>query len=132
MSTTGVLGSEAQALAPAPDWRHYDHRSHVVQFYAEDASLLDALGTFIGSALGAGDAAIVIATKAHLDSLAQRLKARGLDTGVALKQGRYVPLDAMQILSKVMRNGYPEAGRFAPRPNRTSPTRRSTQGTNRR
>jgi hypothetical protein len=55
------------------------HREHVVQFYIDDASLLDGLSRFIGIALAAGDGALVIATKAHRDGLTQRLKARGMD-----------------------------------------------------
>jgi len=41
----------------------------------------------------AGDAAVVIATKAHRDGLAQRLQALGFDTDKAFEQARYVPLD---------------------------------------
>ncbi len=53
---------------------------HIVYFYQESNSLLDSLSEFIGSALGAGNGAIIIATKRHLDGLQQRLNARGLDT----------------------------------------------------
>ena len=52
------------------------HARHVVQFYADDAFLVDELSRYIGSALAAGDGAIVIATKAHRDGISQRLKAR--------------------------------------------------------
>ncbi|HET6314394.1 MAG TPA: hypothetical protein VFH60_11200, partial [Chloroflexia bacterium] len=45
----------------------YDSCGHAVQFYDDDHFLLDALGRFVGSALEAGDAAIVIATEAHRD-----------------------------------------------------------------
>lgn len=61
---------------PAPNW-HADARGHSVQFYSEDAILLEGLGRFIGSALGAGDAAIVIATKSHRNGLFERMKLRG-------------------------------------------------------
>jgi signal transduction histidine kinase len=88
------------------------HLAHTVQFYAEDAFLLDELSRFIGTALGAGDAAVVLATKAHRDGLAQRLEARGLDAGVAIEQGRYVPLDAAETLAKFMRDGWPDAELF--------------------
>ncbi len=113
MSTTKISAPTAPSLAPLANWFDHDHRAHVVQFYAEDAFLLDSLSRFIGTALGAGDGAMVIATKAHRDELAQRLKARGLDTASAVEQGRYVPLDAAETLSKLMVDGRPDPARFA-------------------
>jgi PAS domain S-box-containing protein len=86
---------------------------HVVYFYQESDSLLDSLTDFIGSALGAGNAAIVIATKVHLDGLQQRLKACGLDTQLAGRQGRYLALDATALLSQIMVDGMPDGERFA-------------------
>jgi signal transduction histidine kinase len=100
-------------LAPPPNWREHDHRSHVAQFYVEDDFLLDATSQFIGSALGAGDPAVVVATKAHLDGFARRLKSRGLDVAAATAQGRYVPLDAAETLSSLLLDGWPDAARFA-------------------
>jgi PAS domain S-box-containing protein len=86
---------------------------HVVYFYQESNSLLDSLSDFIGSALGAGNAAIIIATKVHLDGLQQRLKACGLDTQRASTQGRYLTLDASALLSQILVNGIPDEERFA-------------------
>lgn len=89
------------------------HLAHTVQFYGEDSFLIDELSRFIGTALGAGDAAVVIATKAHREGLAHRLKARGLDVVRATEQGRYVALDAAETLRRVMRDGWPDAALFA-------------------
>jgi PAS domain S-box-containing protein len=88
-----------------------DHR-HSVQFYTDDSFLLDALSRFIGSAVGAGDAAIVVATEDHRTELAQRLVARGLDLTKAVEQGRYVALDASATLSEFMVDGWPDERRF--------------------
>lgn len=90
-----------------------EHGAHVVQFYVEDAFLIDELSHFVGGALGAGGAAIVICTKAHRDGLALRLKARGFDLSKAVESGRYVQLDAAQTLSQFMVDGWPDAARFA-------------------
>lgn len=87
--------------------------AHVVQFYSEDSFLLDELGRFLGSALEAGDVALVIATKEHRDGLAQRLSARGLDAPRAAAEGRYIVWDAAETLSKFMVEGYPNAAQFA-------------------
>ena len=85
---------------------------HVVYFYRESDSLLDALCNFVGPALDAGNAAVIIATKVHRDGLQHRLTARGLDTQKASQQGRYVALDALEIKSKIMVEGMPDAARF--------------------
>jgi PAS domain S-box-containing protein len=85
---------------------------HVVYFYQESDSLLEALCDFVGPALRAGNGAVVIATRIHREGLQRRLLARGLDTQRASKQGRYVVLDATEILSKIMVDGMPERTRF--------------------
>ncbi len=86
---------------------------HVAYFYQASDSLLEALSDFIGPVLGAGNAAVIIATKVHLEGLEHRLRARGLDTHKAGEQGRYVALDASETLAKIMLEGMPDASRFA-------------------
>ncbi|HWY57953.1 MAG TPA: ATP-binding protein [Terriglobales bacterium] len=113
MSTHNSLPSNAGPLAPVAQWGDHNHSGHVVQFYGEDGFLLDELSRFIGTALGAGEAAVVIATKEHRDGLARRLQAWGLDTVRAAAQGRYVALDAALTLSKISTRGCPDAIRFA-------------------
>jgi PAS domain S-box-containing protein len=76
--------------------------AHVVQFYGEDEFLLDDLSRFMGKALVAGDSAIVIATKAHRESLTQKLRDQSLDTARAIHGGRYVALDAAETLSNFL------------------------------
>jgi signal transduction histidine kinase len=100
-------------MAPLAHWADHQNPAHVVQFYGDDGFLLDELSRFIGTALGAGEAAVVIATKEHRDGLARRLKIWGLDANWAVAQGRYVALDAAETLSKFMRDGWPDAARFA-------------------
>ena len=90
----------------------HDHEGHVVQLYTDDASLIDVLSRFIGGALAAGDAAVVIATQAHQRELENRLAARGLDTAEAKRQGRYSALDAAQTLPRFMENGTVDEARF--------------------
>jgi PAS domain S-box-containing protein len=86
---------------------------HSLQFYVEDAALLDSLSRSIGTAMGTGDAAVAIATKAHLDGLAFRLKRRGLDLTKVIETGRYIPWDARETLSRFVSEGWPDAMRFA-------------------
>ena len=88
------------------------HQKHSVQFYRDDKFLLETLSRFIGSALGAGDAGVVIATPKHREELHARLKARGLDVDAIVQQGRYVALDAAETLEQFMVNGWPDEARF--------------------
>ena len=81
---------------------------HEVLFYSDDAVLLDTVTRFIAAALKAGNAAIVLATKSHRDSLLQRLKAGSVDTDGALQKGTYISLDAADTLSTIMVNGLPD------------------------
>jgi PAS domain S-box-containing protein len=111
MST--AKASAMPLLAPVVNWFDQEERGHVVQFYSEDGPLLDALGRFVGSALWAGDAAIVIATKTHRDGLLQRLRARELDVESAVEEGRFVALDASKTLSKILVDGWPDSARFS-------------------
>ena len=85
---------------------------HEVGFYSDDRSLLDDLTQFIGAALRAGNAAIVVSTESHRDSLLPRLQAYGLDVGAAIEQGRYIALDAADALPTFMLNGMPDPVRF--------------------
>ena len=113
MSTVNFQGPEmlAPAVCDGP-WEKTIHPRHVVQFYGDDAFLVDELSRFIGTALAAGHGAVVIATKAHRDGIAQRLIARGMDPARPIAQGRYITLDAAETLAKFMLNGFPDEALF--------------------
>jgi len=87
-------------------------RNHDVVFYSDDAGLLDDLMRFVGAALKAGNAAVVVATESHRDGLLSRLQAYGSDIGVAIEQGRYISFDAADALSTFMINGMPDSAQF--------------------
>jgi DNA-binding NarL/FixJ family response regulator len=86
--------------------------NHEVGFYSEDRGFLDGFTGFIGAALMAGKAVIVVTTESHRDSLLVRLRAHGLNMDAAIKEGRYVSLDAAETLSTFMVNGLPDPVRF--------------------
>lgn len=113
MSATKALASFGASSAPPPLWQDNQHSGHVAQFYADDAFLVKTLSRFIGTALGAGDSAIVVATPKHREALASSLKRRGLDIASVAKQGRYVALDAAETLSKFTVDGLPDPALFA-------------------
>ena len=109
---TRMQSYDAVSLGSLPQYPGHDRRQHAIQFYQEDEALLDALSRFIGTPLGAGDAAIVIATEAHLQGLAQRLNARGISVTKAARDGRYIALDAVETVSDILVDGQPHKARF--------------------
>jgi signal transduction histidine kinase len=113
MSTSKIHGLGAASSPALGPLSGDDHSGHSVQFYAEDSYLLDDVSRFIGTALGAGDAALVIATKVHREGLEYRLQSRGLDTLKAALRGRFIVRDAASTLEQFMVEGFPDAARFA-------------------
>jgi DNA-binding NarL/FixJ family response regulator len=87
-------------------------RQHEVGFYSDEHALLEDVAAFIGTFLKAGNAAIVAATKSHLESLLPRLKAYDIDICSAIELGRYIFVDAADVLSMIMLNGMPDRARF--------------------
>ena len=87
-------------------------RCHEVGFYSDDDCLLDELTQSIGGALSAGNSAIVLATELHRETLLPRLQTYGFDIVVAIRERRYIALDAEEALSKVVINGLPDPVRF--------------------
>ena len=100
-------------LAPIADWSEMGETEHFVQFYDTDEFLLNSLSGYIGMGLSLGDASIVVATRAHRESLDKRLQDYGLDVFAARASGKYIQLDAAETLAQFMEGGQPDVGRFA-------------------
>jgi len=112
MSTAKIPGIDSTSVPPNGQIPGHDHSGHSVQFYSQDTFLLDGLSRFVGTALVAGDAAIVLATRAHREGLESRLQVHGLNTARAASQGRYIVLDAAETLAKIMVEGFPDGTCF--------------------
>jgi PAS domain-containing protein len=93
-------------------WRESDQQAHIVQFCEDDSFLVSEVSRLVGTAIGAGDCAVIIATKAHREAIAHRLATNGLNTAVAIRQGRFVSLDAAETLAKFMSAGEPDPEQF--------------------
>ena len=100
--------NRGRVVSPFPPQNVWIAR-HEAGFYSHDRFVLDDLTRFIGAALKAGNAAIVVATESHRDSLLPRLQAYGLDIGTAIEQGRYIALDAADALPTFMLLGMPDS-----------------------
>jgi signal transduction histidine kinase len=100
-------------LAPRAAWSDMRECEHFVQFYEADAFLLDSLGNFVGAAVNAGEAAIVVATPAHREGLEARLREKNVDVTAATACGQLILLDAAETLSKFMAGQSLDAELFA-------------------
>ncbi len=110
--STSMSGPNVELVPSLAYTPSHAQDGHIVQLYANEGFLIDVLSRFIGGALAAGDAAVVIATSSHRTELERRLSANGVDTGKAAIQGRYIALDANETLPKVMAQGLVDDTRF--------------------
>ena len=85
---------------------------HEVEFYSDDGTLLDDVTRFIGTALKAGNSAVVVATESHRKDLLPRLQAFGVNMSCAIEEGRYVATDVADAISKFVTNGKLDTRRF--------------------
>ena len=78
---------------------------HVVQFYADDAELIAAVGPYLVDAARADEVAVIVATPAHRRSFELELGAAGVDLVRARATGRLVFMDAAETLSRFETGG---------------------------
>ena len=82
--------------------------SHTVHFYEHQSAFLDNLSDFVSKALGAGNALVVVITKAHQQGLSDRLEKTGLDLQLASSEDRFITLNAEKTLAQFMVEGWPD------------------------
>ena len=94
------------------DWTSINETDHFVQFYEADGFLLNSLSGYVGGAIKSGDAALVVATKAHREGLDELLVANGIDISSAKGTGQFVSIDANETLATFMVDGIPNEQLF--------------------
>ncbi|MGA9304365.1 MAG: response regulator [Candidatus Sulfotelmatobacter sp.] len=97
--------------APTNDHGAAVTHSHEVAFYADDSSVVDGYAGFIESSLKDGNSVIVVVTETHRASVIARLEADGVNVAAAIEQGRYIPVDAVDALSRLTVNDIPDPAR---------------------
>ena len=78
---------------------------HDVLFAESDGELADVAGERLSAALGAGEQAIVIATPAHREVFAERVRANGMDAAALQEDGTLLLLDAAATLELLRPRG---------------------------
>src|SRR6185312_5880681 len=102
--------SEASPASAALPFGSAD--GHVVQFYAHDDELANAVADFMGEGLAAGDVVVAIAVEAHARAFRDRLRSQGVQVEEACASGQLVFLDASSTLSRFTRDGDPDPQLF--------------------
>lgn len=97
----GTPGSSSAHRNPA-------EHPHIVQFYDDDAFLLDSVAAFLAAGWDAGERLLVIATPEHCRGLRERLE----EDGRSVDGGRLLFLDAEQTLARFLVDGMPVWDRF--------------------
>lgn len=95
--------------APAP--ARVSHQ-HLVEFYETDAALAGAVATFLAPAVTDAGTAVVVATPAHRAAFEAALADAGVDVGQVAAEGRYVSVDAADLLHRFLVDGTPDAEGF--------------------
>jgi hypothetical protein len=85
---------------------------HSVHFYEHDEALIQRLRSIVAPAIDVGNSALIVASEAHRQQLRVALKATDVATEVLEQQGRLTLLDADELLSQFMVDGFPDRQKF--------------------
>jgi DNA-binding NarL/FixJ family response regulator len=115
LQAAGQFSREEVVTPPATAFlvRRDVSRCHEIQFYPDEPSFLDGFTRFISAALKAGNAAVFVGTTAHRHTLYEKLHTESAEIRAAIRVGKYVALDALEVLSNFMVNDMPEPSRFS-------------------
>jgi MEDS: MEthanogen/methylotroph, DcmR Sensory domain len=83
-----------------------EERQRVLVFHHE-AQLIEVAGGFVNDALAGGNAAIALATRAHVDALERWIRACGSDVDAAAEEGRYQRLTIESLGGALERGASP-------------------------
>jgi hypothetical protein len=113
MKSKEVMGIlEWQKVNTQIFWAEIAPCNHIVQIYENEQVILDSLEGFVTSGFEAGENVIIIATEEHINALNLRLIKNGHDVHELCSADQYIPLNAERILSKFMKNDWPDEELF--------------------
>jgi hypothetical protein len=93
-------------------WNETAPGHHLLQIYDNETVFLNSLEGFAGTGLLAGESVIIVATRQHIDQLAERLSAQGFDLDRLRGLHLYNEIDAEVMLPLILRDGMPDRNRF--------------------
>src|SRR4051794_9427725 len=87
--TSGDLTLLDRGHAPRIDWSAMSETEHFVQFYENDAFLVEAVSGFIGAGLKAGEGCAIVATAPHRAAIEAKLAAARIDVPAKCAMGQF-------------------------------------------
>ena len=106
------MSTRTKLKNPEDFWGEIAPSDHVVQIYGDDTAFLDSLTGFVLGGLLHDESVVVIATSGHHAALVERLTAAGINVPKAVRQERYIALDADETLASFMFRGWPNHNLF--------------------
>jgi hypothetical protein len=109
----GLAQLYSKRIAPTAGWSDMGRSEHFIQFYETDDFIVNSIAEYVIHGLRSGETCIVIATGGHLIGVEKIINSytNGLET--ARKEGRYIPLDTVDTLSKLMVGEMPDRELFS-------------------
>ena len=101
-----------ESLAPRLPRNHKTGRCHEVQFYSEEAVLLERVSRFVGAALDAGGVVVGFVTEQHRNIFVEGFQSKGLNVRAAIQQGTYRLFDVTDAISEFMVNDLVDPVRY--------------------
>lgn len=87
--------------------------AHSIQFYEAENFLFDAVSRFIlPSFFSTENAAVIVATRLHLDGLEAHLREQNLAPGLLKERGQLILVDAEALLPTLITSGKVDSGAF--------------------
>jgi len=110
--TSGLAERAAKRLAPGIDWSDMGRNDHFVQFYDADDHLANSVAEYFVHGLRAGEACLMVATRAHRDTITEKIRSFEPDFQQYVNEGNFVVLDAVETLSKFIVRSRPDREAF--------------------
>jgi DcmR-like sensory protein len=98
--------------AVAPSTKNAVPCDHLIQAYTDDAFLSRVVTEYVGSGPSRREAAVIIASPAHVRLFTDGLITRGVDVPAAVAAGQLLFLDAARTLARFMVEGRPDRTAF--------------------
>lgn len=84
---------------------HGANLEHRIGLYDTDAFLVSTVAAFVRDAFAVGAIVDVLLLPSHQQALSDLLTASGIDVDAAIERGRFVPVDAEELLRELMNGG---------------------------
>jgi hypothetical protein len=107
-----LINSKWKRATTQDFWAEVAPFDHLVQIYENEGEFLKTLCGFVSGGFSANDSVIVIASNQHLQMLNDKLKEKDLNFERHITDQNYFPLEAKQVMSKFMVQGWPNEALF--------------------